>query len=318
MSKKILPNFFIVGAAKAGTTSLYHYLKQHPEIYMSPIKEPNYFAKDIDVCAFEESYKKIALIDTKKYFASKKLQELDFAFITKFEDYVELFREVKNEKAIGEISNSYLYSKVAAKEIKKLIPNARIIMILRNPIERAYSHYLMDVRSGLVSGKSFLKTVLEDFKRESKGWGISHLYIDLGLYYEQVKRYLDIFPKENVKIILYEDYKQNSKKVLVELLEFLGVSKDVSIDLNKRYNVRAAPRFPVLNTLARRVYAFMAPKLPLTLRENLKKMYRKVFFSSYKGGLTAEEKKVLLKFFEEDIKKLSALIQRDLSHWLKV
>ena len=318
MSKKILPNFFIVGAAKAGTTSLYHYLKQHPEIYMSPIKEPNYFAKDIDVSAFEESYRNIMTIDTKEYFSKEKLPELLSIFITDFSDYVQLFRDVTNEKAIGEASVSYLYSKVAAQEIKKLVPNAKIIMVLRNPIERAYSHYLMNLRGGITSNKNFLDEVIQDFNKKHKGWGISHLYIDLGLYYEQVKRYLDTFPKENVKIILYEDYKQNPKKVLVELLDFLEVSKDVSIDLNKRYNVRAAPRFPVLNTLARRVYSFMAPKLPLTLRENLKKMYRKVFFSSYKGGLTAEEKKVLLKFFEEDIKKLSALIQRDLSHWLKV
>jgi len=166
--KEKLPNFFIVGAAKAGTTSLYNYLKQHPDIYMSPIKEPNYFAKDIDINLFRKDYKKTALIDTQKYFSKPKLEELHLAFITELEDYIKLFQKVSNEKVIGETSVSYLYSKVAAKEIKKLVPDAKIVIILRDPIERAYSHYLMNLKEGLITERNFIKEILVDYNKSYK------------------------------------------------------------------------------------------------------------------------------------------------------
>ena len=312
-----LPNFFVVGAVKAGTTSLYYYFKQHPEIYMSPIKEPHYFSKDIDINSFREDYKKIAIINIQKYFSQPKLTELQVAFIRDFEHYKQLFREVKNEKAIGEISNSYLYSKVAAQEIRKTIPDAKIIMILRDPVERAFSHYLMNLRDGLTSETDFVSEVINDFKKNPKGWGISHLYIELGLYYNQVKRYLETFPEKNVKIILYDDYKENPLKTLNEIWDFLEVSKDVEPDMSKRYNTAAIPKYPRLNTIARKFYTILTPILPLDTREKMKNYYKKITMKPEKRKLLDSERRILLEYFEEDIKKLSKLINRDLSNWLK-
>jgi len=311
-----LPNFFIVGAAKSGTTALYYYLKQHPEIYMSPIKEPNYFAKDINVDLFREDYKREALIDTKKYFSKSKLKELHLAFITNFEDYLQLFREVNNEKAIGECSNSYLYSKVAAKEIRKLIPNVKIIMILRNPIERAYSHYLMNLRDGRTSEKDFIKEVLADFNKSYKGWGISHLYIELGLYYEQVKRYLESFPRQNVKIILYENFKNYPEEILKEIFEFLNVDKNYLPNLGQKYNVSAIPKYPKFNQIVKKVYIRLKSFIPEKISNNLKKKYKDVFLKRKKRPLSMGEKQILLEYFKDDIEKLSKLINKDLSIWL--
>lgn len=311
-----LPNFFIVGAAKSGTTSLYYYLKQHPEIYMSPIKEPNYFAKDINVDQFREDYKRETFIDTKKYFSKSKLEELHLAFITNFEDYLQLFREVTNEKAIGECSNSYLYSKVAAKEIKKLIPNAKIIMILRNPVERAYSHYLMNLKEGRTSEKDFIKEVLADFNKSYKGWGISHLYIELGLYYEQVKRYLELFPRQNIKIILYEDFKNYPEKILKEIFEFLNVDKNYLPNLGQKYNVSAIPKYPKFNQIVKKVYIQLKSLIPKKISNNLKKKYKNVFFEKKKKPLSRKEKQILLEYFKDNIEKLSKIINKDLSIWL--
>ncbi|WP_353686678.1 sulfotransferase [Thermodesulfovibrio sp. 3462-1] len=238
MKTNKIPNFFIVGAQKAGTTSLYEYLKEHPEIYMSPVKEPHYFAKDLDYENMRRDMKRTTI------------------FIRTLEEYLELFNGVKNEKAIGEASPSYLYSKVAAYEIKKFNPDAKVIMILRDPVERAYSHYLMNLRDGLTSEKDFIKEVLSDLKKPKKGWGISHLYIELGLYYEQVKRYLDTFPKDNVKILLYEDFKLNTYEVIKDIFSFLGVENNFySPKFEHIFMEGVTVKYPKLNKLLKMIYS---------------------------------------------------------------
>jgi hypothetical protein len=313
-----MPNFFIVGAAKAGTTSLYYYLKQHPEIYMSPIKEPNYFAKDINIDLFREDYKKTAIIDTKRYFSKSKLEELHLAFITEFDDYVQLFREVKNEKAIGEISNSYLYSKVAAKEIYKFNPNAKIIIILRDPIERAFSHYIMNLRDGFTKETDFIKEVISDYNKSQKGWGVSHLSIELGLYYEQVKRYLDIFPRDNIKIILFDDFKRDTEKVVREIFKFLNINENVPIDFNKKANVGAVPKSVKLNYIIMNTGKLLKPLFPNYAKKRIKNIYKNLLLKNEKPNLSSKQREALLPFFIEDIKKTQELINRDLSMWLRI
>ena len=185
MSNIILPNFFIVGVGKGGTTSLYKYLSFHQEIYMSPIKEPNYFAKDI--------YDFHDCLDIQSP-------------LENFESYIALFKNVKNEKAIGEASVSYLYSNIAPFEIRKLIPDAKIIIILRNPIERALSHFLMNLRDGLIIDTEFCRAIQ---KRP--------LYLELGLYSKHIKKYYSIFSKEKILLLFYEDLKENPLDLLKKI-----------------------------------------------------------------------------------------------------
>ena len=320
MNKK--PNFFIVGAAKSGTTSLYHYLNQHPEIYMCPIKEPNFHSKDFIISEFNENYKKRIELDLKKYLKEKKLPPKHSAHIKRLNEYLELFREVKNEKAIGEISNGYLYSKVAAKNIYEFDKNAKIIIILRDPVKRAFSGWLMELRLAAESEKDFITAVIKDYKKKKKGWGISYNYIEGGLYYEQVKRYFDVFPKDQIKIIIFEKMVQNMRDVIGGILKFLNVNINFKIDISEKYNVKELPRFPIINQFIDKIISFKCIKIKLEyytqfLNKNFK-CYKNILFSK-KGlpSLSKSDIKYLIPFFKEDIEKLSELVKYDFSDWIK-
>src|SRR6056297_944384 len=142
MEKKT-PNLFIVGAAKAGTTSLYHYLKSHGDVYFSPVKEPNYFSTDIKTAEFTSIYKRNVDVVPKDFYNKKPEKNIQLSFIRDENRYRNLFQWVNGKSVVGECSTSYLYSKEAAENIIKFNPKAKIIIVLRNPAERTFSHYLM-------------------------------------------------------------------------------------------------------------------------------------------------------------------------------
>ncbi len=312
---KKIPNFFIVGAPRTGTTSLYFYLKSHPQVYMSPIKEPNFFAKDLKLSDFRGGYKEPLMFNLNKYFSKKVLDFVHLAYITDIEMYLKLYKDVKNEIAIGEASTSYLYSKVAAKEIYKFNNDAKIIILLRNPVERAFSHYLMNLQIGLTDNFNFLSDFYQDLKVNKKGWGISHLYFELGLYYEMVNRYLEIFPKENVKIIIFEEFKKKPKKVFWEILKFLNLRKDYNVDLTKKYNISNIPKNPKLHKKIKFIAIPFKRILPDKIKNKIKNFYNKFIFVEKKIYLTKKEKSQIFKFFENDINKLEHLLNMDLSIW---
>ncbi|MDP9288013.1 MAG: sulfotransferase [Thermoproteota archaeon] len=214
--KEIWPNFFIVGAARSGTTSLYEYLRRVPEIYMPAVKEPNYFAPNV-----KPNPVAYRLVDDKK-------------------DYLKLFSGVREEKAVGEASPSYLWDIDAPRLIHDTIPSARIIMILRNPIERAFSHYLMCVREGWEK-LPFYDALQKDYYQEIKGYGITNLYVELGLYSKAVVRYLSIFGADRVKIFLFEEFVQNPKEAVAEVLQFLDLKSEVPPNVGVVYNPHSSP-----------------------------------------------------------------------------
>ncbi len=168
IAKEIWPNFLIVGAMKSGTTFLYSVLSQVDGIYMPSNKEPHYFAS----ADIPESASRIVIRNKS--------------------DYLSLFSKAIDAKVIGEASTNYLYSKSAPLRIHETIPHAKIIIMLRDPIERAFSQYLMNVMSKdfNVHKLSFYEAITSDYSRVEKGIGISILYVEKGLYYEQVKRYM--------------------------------------------------------------------------------------------------------------------------------
>src|SRR4030095_7539079 len=170
-----LPNFFVVGAAKSGTTSLYEYMKMHPEIYMAPIKETHHFSTDIDNSKFRPNYARSLNKNLSKFLEGDMSDGIFHAFVKDWDQYVKLYRKATEEKAIGEVTNSYLYSAEAAKNIIGRFPGAKVIMMLRNPVDRAFSHYLMDLRIGYET-ENFMEALKKDMARNPKGWGISTLY----------------------------------------------------------------------------------------------------------------------------------------------
>lgn len=312
---KKLPNFFIVGAAKAGTTSIYNYLDQHSDVYMSPIKEPHYFSKDIQHKDFNKSYLKNTFFSLDDYLSKHELEKKHIAFIDNESQYLQLYRDVKHEKKIGEISNGYLYSKVAAEEIYKFNPKAKIVIVLRDPIDRAFSHWMMDLQGEDVCRKSFIDAITKDQTKEDKGWGKSHLYVELGLYHDQVKRFQDIFPEEQILIMLYDDLKNNQVNFFNEMFCFLNI-ESISINQNKHYNVSLIPKYPLVNSIIRslRLNQYIGIILPKTIKQKIKKL---LLNNNDLPILTIYEKAQVMSYFTEEINKLEKLINRNLSMWLK-
>ena len=184
-----MPNFFIVGAQKAGTTSLYHYLNQHPQVYMSPRKEPHFFE------GMHSEFRRPGRRSTP---------------VSDLAAYQALFEGASDERAIGEASASYLYSTRAPDLIKSSVPNARIIAVLRNPADRAYSNFLHCVQVGREPLGSFAEALQAEQSRMRDKWGPLWYYKHKGFYYAQVKRYLDTFGQGQVGVWLYEDLRYDA------------------------------------------------------------------------------------------------------------
>lgn len=298
----VVPNFLLIGAGKAGTTALYEYLRQHPQVYMSPTKEPNFFAfmgEEID-------------------FQGPGEQEMiNCTSVTNFEIYYALFKQVSNQKAIGEASHWYLYSPKAAARIKYYLPNVKLIAILRDPVQRAYSDFLHFVRDSREPYTDFVQAIQEEEIRIEKNWGFGH-YIRRGLYYQQVKRYFDRFDQSQIKIYLNEDLKANSLGLMNEIFQFLGIDDTFVPDTSYQPNVSGIPKNKALHTLFRKsnpIRTLIEPIAPASLRKLAINLKGK---NLVQPPLSPEIRQQLIQeIYREDILKLQDLVQRDLSKWLE-
>jgi len=214
-----LPNFLIIGANRAGTTSLYHYLKQHPDIYMTPFKEPSFFVLEG------------MTIDSKDPFRNDVTTDL--------KNYLRLFEGVSGEKAIGEASTIYLHAihkHNALSKMKQYVPHAKLIVSLRNPVERAYSHYLHDCQWGIETNQDFVSAIKKQLSGNIQDiW--KNYYIAQGCYCEELKGYLRTFHPEQIRIHLFEDFKTAPLDLLQELFRFLEVDDTFVPDISRNYNV---------------------------------------------------------------------------------
>lgn len=294
MEHEIWPNFFIVGAPKAGTTSLYEYLRKIPSIYMSPVKEPFYFLPSSSLLPAG-----IRISDKEKY--------------------LKLFHGAIGYKAIGEASPAYLIHPESARLISNEVPNAKIIIILRDPIERAFSHYLMSMHYG--ENLSFIDAVKTEIANRStkRVPGEFHRqYIAQGLYYTNVRRYFDTFGKENVKVLIFEEFVQDSKQALQEVLKFLNVDFESIPDAVKETHnpylaVRNRPLVKLLSHLywAGERYSIVSQIIRMLLP--IKSLvYKLAFKRDSKPRITQEERAFLEEIFYEDVQRLSLLLGRPL------
>lgn len=307
------PTFFVVGAPKAGTTALYHYLRLHPDVFMCPIKEPHHFSTDIRFENYSTFQQKMhTRLDITEYLKQSRLHYVHIDWVARWEDYLELFRDTTTEKAIGEISNGYFYSRVAAKNIAKKCPGAKIIMILRDPIDRAFSHHKMYLWGGYETESNFLLAVEKDFNRTKKGWGVSYLYIELGCYYEQVKRFIDTLAREQIQILSYDDWRRDNQRVLNRIFFFLGVDP-MALPLQIHNVPKLTPRLPLLQQVMEitRLRYLQRRILPGKLRVAVKALW----YSKAEKGPTIEDREHLLPYFLHDIDKLEGLTDIDLSCW---
>ena len=313
-----LPNFFVVGAPKAGTTSLYRYLKQHPQIYMSPVKEPSYFASEVRVENLCESFKRHVRLQSahlREYIDDGRPPDPYAWLVLNWHDYKSLFDRVKDEKAIGEATVSYLWSATAAGNIHARIPEAKIVMILRDPAERAFSHYMHQLAEGLT--RSTFRKHIEQAERGNSGEiNALHPFLELGLYYEQVKRYLDLFPRENIRIYWYEDEWGEPKQLLADLFRFLNVDPAFAPDTSQRALERRAPRLiPMVYWLKK--YDLWEPArrvIPAALRPGIRSA---VFRRRASLVMDTKDREYLIGYYRDDVRKLASLLNRDLEAWLR-
>lgn len=300
-----LPNFFIVGAAKAGTTSVYAYLAQHPEIFLSPLKEPKY----------------LSLPANKLPHRGPGDAKVDNSIIKTLDDYLNLFKNASIEKVVGEASADYLYFyKTVIPRTKKTNPESKILIMLRNPIERAFSayrHMLKDKRETL----SFEKALITEEQRKKDNYEFIWFYKDVGLYHEQVKAYLNSFGANKVKVCLYDDFIKNEGNVIKDILRFLDVNENFPTDTSLKHNVSQITRSEsfdeFLNTYDHPVKKLFRPVFLNTIgKERTEKI---VNYFKYKNLLRMKPKtrKHLIQFYRNDILKLQDLIERDLSDWME-
>ncbi|MGF1479793.1 MAG: sulfotransferase domain-containing protein [Cyanophyceae cyanobacterium] len=300
-----MPNFLVIGAAKAGTTSLYTYLQQHPQIYLSPVKETNFFAMEGENLNY-------------KYPASKTIDNYLSQCQTDLHTYQKLFEGVSDEKAIGEISPMYLYETQAPERIHHYIPDVKLIAILRNPVDRAYSGFLHTIRDNLEPIADFEQAIQEEPKRRESNWWWGFFYVHPGFYYEQLTRYFQKFERSQIKIYLYEDFQKQPTPLLQDLFRFLQVNESFMPDMSAKYNVTGIPRNKVLyKALNQRNLFTLALRLllPSKLYESFTTDIKNR--SLTKPELTSDVRKHLIQVYKEDILKLQDLLQKDLSAWLK-
>jgi hypothetical protein len=280
------PNLYIVGAAKSGTTSLYHYLQQHPEIFMSSYKEPHFFSR-VNPDAHLRPF---------------------LPYISDEKEYLGYFKTAQH-RIRGEASTSYLWEAETAGRIKAKCPDAKIIIMLREPVGRAYSHYLNNVRE-TYEKRSFREAILADLEATRKGWGISMMYVDLGYYCEQVNRYLNVFPG-HVLVVFFEEFVRDIPAHMERVFQFLDVDPSVARNLEAEvFNPFSIPAnvvtkkllsTPAVRLLSRRI-------VPRALRVNLRHF---LFKRTAKPEMDEGTRRLLEDIYKHEKSCLANLLRRE-------
>ena len=299
----LMPSFLIAGAAKSGTSALWKYLSQHPEIFMSPKKEPHFFAYENKIPASNGpgDYTKFAITD--------------------LESYKALFANVSSEKAIGEAAMTSLYVPRSVERIQYYIPQAKFIMMLRQPADRAFSSYMHLIRDNREPIQNFTEALKLEQKRIAQNWGFMWHYTQMGFYYEQVKRFFDNFHESQIRVYLHDDFDSDPIHVIRDIFCFLEVDDNFVPNMRIRVNMSGVHKNSVTANFIKILFdrpnplRFIARKLiphekrwAFTASVRNRNLQHQSLSRSLRYDLTAQ--------FREDIIRLQELIKRDLSHWL--
>ncbi len=294
----MLPNFLLIGAPKAGSTSLYYYLSQHPQVFMCPVKEVGFF------WAYGGYQPK-----------GPGNERLRHRVISDLARYEALFEDVKDEKAIGEASVRYLASPRSPELIQRFIPQARLIVCLRQPADRAFSAFVHNLTDGVEPCTDFAEALAQERQGLREGWTQARYY-ENGRYATSLKRYLQHFDREQMHISLFEDLKDDPKGLMRDLYTFLGVDASFIPDTEHRYNPSGLIRNPVLRTLWARLSKLRAIVRPFFSQRVRYGVAEWVMRDTVKPTFSPELHAELTAFYREEIEELGELLQRDLSHWL--
>lgn len=298
-----MPTFLIIGAAKAATTSMYEYLRQHPDIFMSAVKEPWHFASHA--------------VTRRWTGPGDDLMRARCLDLARVEDYEALFEGGTHALARGEASPIYLHTEGCAERIRSALPDARLIVLLRDPVDRAFSHFRKHLQENLETAGSFAEAVRLEEERSRQGWSPEFQYVRRGFYYRQLEPYLRLFPREHLRIYLYEDIVKDTAAVVRDAYAFLGVDPDFTPDTEKRYYVGGTPARAALPTLLRGASpaaAFIRCLVPQVLRQPIRLRLKRM--AEKKIVVDPQTRADLIKEYRADILKLQELLGRDLGPWM--
>jgi hypothetical protein len=293
-------DLFIVGEQKAGTTYLYNYLRQHPEVCMSVVKEPGYFCKD--------------LIEDSIEFHGENLY-YDYTNLKKYHD---LFKDF-SKKVVGEATSVYLYSKKAAQEIYQYNPNAKILIMLREPISFLYSLHSQYLKETTEDIEEFMEAY-QLYSQRKKGEKIPRrvrspslvFYKDRIKYDRNIKRYLDHFDKDQLKIIIFEKFIKNNQKYLNEIMRFLDIDQNINISVNKTNPHRVPKNKLIFHTLHNpKLKKIIKDILPDKTFQSFKNIFNNLFLEKQeRKKLSKNNKNKLKREIKPEVKKLQKLFKQ--------
>lgn len=308
-----LPNFFLAGVAKSGTTALHAYLCQHPQVFMSPNKEPWFFGM-ADLLAPPYGDSVLAALKQDRAWLQDYLEGPQesgiWRYVMEWDDYVRLFRDARDEPVVGDASTGYFWLPSAAAAIRERLPDSRFAFMLRDPADRLFTLYLLNLwRTPGVGFREWFQSALD-----TPEWWPS--VVGAGRYATHLARWREIWPRERMRVYLYDDYRADPRAVLRDLLAFLEVRVDYPIDMSHRHNETTVPRFQRLHALRRRMFAgARLPRwVPQGARRGLQRLYRQT-----RGDvrMDPEDRLLAIDYYRDEILRTGDLLGRDLSAWLR-
>lgn len=303
-----IPDFLIIGAGKSGTTSLDNYLKQHPQIFIPSVKEPNFYGFELTkIEDFNGDEGEIA------YYRS---------CVTTLNDYLKLFQVARVDQVKGETSNTYLYHNSAPDRIHYYNPEMKLIAIFRQPADRLYSRFLHLARDRQLPTPKFSNCL----DRDSIWWRRGDL-IKEGFYFKNLSRFYDLFPASNIRVYLYEELNKNTEGVLKDIYQFLEVDDSFRADLSVRYNQSGLIKNKFLDWLygtegvAQKTIKALLPIATVEKLRSSIQVQRIVNKLKSKNlerpKIDPEVRRILTQeVYFDDIQKLEKLINKNLQHWL--
>lgn len=295
------PSFMIIGAARAGTTALYDLVRQHPQVFMSAIKEPNYFAFEGEPLDWQGPG-----------------NEFVNNSVARWEDYTALFADAPAGMAMGEATPLYLWAPDAAKRIRARLPDVKMIAVLRNPIEQAFSHYLYARAQMIEPLDNFEAALKAEPQRLAEHWQPLFQYSTFPRYAEQLRRFYAEFPADQLKIFLYEDYRSDPKTMLSQIFAFIGVDPSFVPDITHETNMGGQPRHQWLQNLVMRpnpIASLASLVVPNSARRMIRDMVSRRNLA--RDQMSSAAKEWLTNALRDDISQLQDIIGRDVSHWLE-
>lgn len=285
-----LPNFLIIGSPKSGTTSLYTYLSQHPEIEFSDRKEPKYFCwkdKNLNFSGNE-----------------KVLGQIKQSTIKDLNSYVMLFQD-KEARFVGEASADYFHTEIAPQNIYEFNPKMKSILILRNPVERAYSDWRHNVKMGYEPIKSFRKAIDCIEERRWKN-GVPYFeYLKKGNYSTHLKRYYEFFDPANILVLTFDELEKDANEVCNQIIHFLGIQDPFLFDVEKVHMKNSyTPKYYTFQRWAKKI-GTISSSLELFIKD----------LNALPKEISKKEKSKLIDYYKKEISELEILINKNLQHW---